>query len=394
MKKNLLLLFICFICAHIYAQDLTKAPSLQVGLGGISFSKGNLDPAIVAQIIAEKQQEVKVKLIKNMLLKELGVDNGLFYAYIDQSIEIITTEKDEKTRVQNLIENTVNLAFVVGYAEYYIETLKPNSEQWNTLRKLAISYGVDTAVFNKKKISLKDFAKINFKKDVKENVGLSSKGQKFEIPQNVFVGVLIDLFAEQIRQNDKLKSLGILRTNYLRNYISMNAYLNLEQDSINKEIAPMMTTLKNLFGSQYTSYINTLSGIQTSLKTNQARALTTTSLADLKSYTDSLKNTIYALNKKIIKNKGDLELVGYSVNENYRFITQNSGGFNQYFMNEYGINPSDINTPDGDSLAKKEFSLLYWYLDSKLKYDLYTNVFNKRKLANEIFNQVGENLDI
>jgi hypothetical protein len=222
MKKLILLCLFCVFRMAIYSQNETTAPSLQIGLSGIKLSKGTFDSELLAQIIAEKQQEIKVRLVKTMLLKRLGVDNGLFYAYIDNTIDIVTKEKDESVRVKNLLENTVNLAFVVSYAEYYLRTLKKDTREWSRFKRLALVYGYDEQIFeDKRPLSLLRFGRIKYNQ---------SRNIEKDTLSNNFVPILLDMFAEVVRQNEDLKKLGLMRTCYFQNYTSLNAYLNLFKD--------------------------------------------------------------------------------------------------------------------------------------------------------------------
>ena len=61
----------------IFAQHEASSPTLQVGLSGLSFQRGDLDAALITQIIAEKQKEVQARLVQNMLLSNIKVDNSL-----------------------------------------------------------------------------------------------------------------------------------------------------------------------------------------------------------------------------------------------------------------------------------------------------------------------------
>lgn len=243
MKKLLLFSLILFF-AKSYSQETHEAPTLQVGLSGIDFSRGTLDAELIAEIIAEKQKEVKIRLIKSMFLEKLGVDNGLFYSFIDNNIDIILKEKDGDTRIKNLLENTVNLSFVVGYTDYFIRTLEEDSNNWNLIKELSKKYEVNQEIFNQKKISLRDFSKIDYFNIDEKVKGKKLEEEKIKRKRNEFVGVLIDLFAEQVRRNEKFKSLGILRTNYLQNSSSTNMYLNLIQENNTNESA---TGFKKLF---------------------------------------------------------------------------------------------------------------------------------------------------
>lgn len=82
MKNILSIIFILLFLSNMKGQNLNDSPSMQVGLGSIKFSRGDLD----VKLIADLQKEIKIKLIKNMFLERVGAYNGLFYAYIDQSI--------------------------------------------------------------------------------------------------------------------------------------------------------------------------------------------------------------------------------------------------------------------------------------------------------------------
>src|SRR5689334_9130394 len=82
-----------------------ESPTLQVGLGGISFTKGNLDPKIIAELIARKQKELKTRTIKYVLLDKLNFPCNLYYAYLDNTIDLITREADDETRLKVLLEN-------------------------------------------------------------------------------------------------------------------------------------------------------------------------------------------------------------------------------------------------------------------------------------------------
>jgi len=221
------------------AQNLQEAPSLQLGLGKISLSKGNFDADLLAQIIAEKQDEIQVKLVKDMLLRRAGLDNGLFYTYIDETINILTQERDPDIRTRNLTENTVNLSFVVAYAEYYLNTMtsytnqryqhfflaSPLSSNFNTASPPeSVAYqnaqSVLGAIDTSRMIKLSAFSKLNYTEVVQDSEG----ELKVE-----YLSLFIDVVAEAVRQNEKLRELGLMRTHYLQNYSSANAYLSLER---------------------------------------------------------------------------------------------------------------------------------------------------------------------
>lgn len=369
------------------AQDDHKAPTLQVGLSGLSFSRGNLDAALVAEIVAEKQKEVKMKLIKNMLLNKLGVDNGLFYAFIDQNIEILLTEKDEDTRVKNLLENVVNLAFVVSYAEYYVAGLKPNSNEWNNFKNLALSFGVDDELFNKTKLSLKDFAKVKHQ-GTSAGSSLLTKDKQSEI-RNRFIGVAIDLFAESVRLNSGLKSLGVLRTNYLQNYISMNAYLGLTDEAENPALHLLVQTVESqLSTTGFQQQIDVMGKIQLALQSGQSATLSADENSVANTYADQLRNSINALTIGITALPPDQKVFGEAYNENYQRAI-GTATFNDFILRTYGIN-----IPALDQVGKTQWSWLFRFLDAQFKQQFFSLLLNKKSIADQVFDNVSNNLDI
>jgi hypothetical protein len=244
MKKALLVaLILSLACPLSYAQVLQDAPSLQIGLGGLSINRSSFDAELVAQIIAEKQEEIKVKLVKDMILRKVGIDNGVFYTYIDETINILTRERDQDVRIRNLMENTVNLAFVVVYADYYLKVISQanssamiaecsgnfflsNTKYESFQDQLTGPKGRTTALKpsfldyspSSSPLSINDLSSLNYEADVKIDNSLDA----------AYLSLFIDVVAEAIRQNATLKRLGLMRTNYLQNYAVANAYLSLD----------------------------------------------------------------------------------------------------------------------------------------------------------------------
>lgn len=384
---SLLIISITYHPACAQDDPTHNAPTLQIGLSGLSFSRGDLDAALVAEIVAEKQKEVKVKLIKNMLLNKLGVDNGLFYAFIDQNIEILLTEKDEDTRVKNILENVVNLAFVVSYTQYYMATLKPNSPQWTNLKNLGEAMGVDATLFNGPKLSLLDFARVKPRKASSGQTELKEDKQK-EI-RNRFVGVVIDLFAEAVRQNPSLKTLGVLRTNYLQNYASMNAYLQLKDEALDSSLGPFINTLQNdLDVTAYASQILLLEKIRTALQADTTATLTPQEQTLATEYGNRLKKSANDLVNTVRGLPADKEIIEAAFNENYR-TALGTTNINKFIKDTYGID-----VPSLTAAQRTQWSPLFWYLDAQVKFKLFDNLLNKKSIADAVFADVANNLSI
>ena len=88
LKVLTLLVVACFSVAK---GQLHEGPTIQLGLNGLNFDKGNFDAELVAEIIAEKQSELQSKLIKSMILNNVGTDNGLVYSYLFSLSDFLST---------------------------------------------------------------------------------------------------------------------------------------------------------------------------------------------------------------------------------------------------------------------------------------------------------------
>ncbi len=372
------------------AQDDATAPTLQIGLSGMSFSRGDLDAALVAEIIAEKQKEVKIKLIKTMLLKQLGVDNGLFYAFIDQNIEILLTEKDENTRVKNLLENVVNLSFVVGYADYYLQTLRINSPEWRRVRELAVSYGLPASLFEGR-VSLMDIAKLRYRPINNSNSEIQQSA--FSQAKNDLAGIIIDLFAEVIRQNDKLKSLGLLRTNYLQNYISMNSYLALtDEGGSDATIKTLIDIRSLLLDAKYNSTRALFDRVSVSLQNGNIAVLSADDKSSVTKYLGDLEKSFVELHQDSV--------LSFSLDQNFAdpFLIRKARLQTnpQRFLD--GINNAEAALSNASAAnrgeAEQQVNWLRDFVSATIKNQIIDNAFNTRTMADSIFADVSKNLGI
>lgn len=390
---------IVFIFCFAFAPAFTQSgPTLQAGLNGITFTRGNLDAELIAEIIAEKQNELKTRLIKSMLLKSLGVDNGLFYTYIDNTIDIIANEKDEKTRVKNLLENTVNLAFVVAYTEYYLYTLKDSTPQIQHLRKLAFSYGIDS---NKIRpgVGLQDIVKVDFKKN----------GEKIQIEQNLdkdmrnqFVGVLLDIVAEAVKKNSKLKTIGLLRTSYLQNQNATNAYYALTNETPgdgleevkdeNNDFEKRYVALEKIIADK--DFISLSDSVLADLIAANYSAVASERVAIEKNY--KKLQTAYANLLALLETNPRYSALraAFYFNQNYEIRRFKSRQIDSLFITNYGINPSTVNSAiTNDTNAYKAWSSFYRTLDIEYKFNLFKEIFNRKPAADSIVADVGNNLN-
>ena len=108
-----------------------KAPTLQVGLDGLNFSKGNLDAELIMQIIAEKQKEIALKVVQNTFLTGLKNTGGTIYTYVDNVLRTVIEERDQQIRSKKVIEASVNMVFAYSFMQYYLKLKKGQSIETN-----------------------------------------------------------------------------------------------------------------------------------------------------------------------------------------------------------------------------------------------------------------------
>lgn len=230
-KKIILTAFLTlFALIGLKAQEessIHNAPSLQLGLNGLTFSKGDLDAQLIMEIIAEKQQEIKVRLVENMFLDGLDNTGGTVYNYATNILKGVTKEPNPETRTRIVLENTVNLVFVYAFAEYMM--MKNSSE----INKLADLYYLSNKTdfrevkFDKTKINTADIEKLK-SNPKKENRILGSYNSN--LVKDDFVAFILDISSEAIRRNPKLKELGLMQVTYTPAYEFKNRYLQEKRE--------------------------------------------------------------------------------------------------------------------------------------------------------------------
>ncbi|MEQ8706259.1 MAG: hypothetical protein RIC19_20165 [Phaeodactylibacter sp.] len=224
--RHLMLLFLMLpISVSAQSSFQHQAPSLQIGLGGLSFGRGTLDAEVIASVISDKQEEVRVRLIKNMFLGKIEEAGGLNYIYLDNIINTVLEERNAEARTRNIYENTVNLVFVYALSDYYFALCEPE------LVALAEAYGGQKTG---QAMAGQTFARFQLSESgERPNQGLIAQSSAITFSTDSlttdFKALLLDMASEAVRNDPALQQLGLLRTMY-RNSGSeaLNAYLTLE----------------------------------------------------------------------------------------------------------------------------------------------------------------------
>jgi hypothetical protein len=240
MKNFLFLLGLIFlfdIPKSFSQSDLEhKAPTLQIGLDGLSLTKGALDYEIIMQMVSEKQSEVKLKFIQNLFLKKIDSAGGLTYSYVDNILKAILLEKDQKIRTKMVLENTVNMVFVAAYTEYFMRLNKDNSAVQALLNKFTegkkIKYDLD---LQKPILSSLLINTINERVILGKKDNSNSKLSNDLRIKRDFIALLIDMGSECVRQDQNLKRLGLMQVSYSAGYEYKNKYLEEINDLDDKD---------------------------------------------------------------------------------------------------------------------------------------------------------------
>lgn len=241
-NKFTALLLLVLVYTNSFGQSTTdlqhKAPTLQIGLDALTFNKGVLDYELIMLIIAEKQQELKIKVIQNMFLDRLENTGGTVYSYADNVIRGITTEKDPDIRARRVLESTVNIVFVAALTEYYLRKCHADPALKANFDKLAANY-TKTPIELTAEFRLKDLA-------IKQN-GSQSVESSNDNARN-FISMLIDLSSEVVRSDSQLKDLGLMQVSYSSVYDYKNLYLSSkrENESVYSDAENVFQNMKNL----------------------------------------------------------------------------------------------------------------------------------------------------
>ena len=216
----------------VQAQEIHQAPTLQLGLNGLSFTKGNLDAQLIMDIIAEKQEEIKLKLVQNMLLGRLEDTGATPYVFVDNVVKNVLREKDTELRTRKIIESAVNLSLSAALTKFIFSN--GDTQTQNDITLLAQAFKINVTGWNGRSISAL----------VKGSTINRYYEDRNALPLLV---LMLDMSSELIRTNIKLKQLGLFNVNYEGSYFNLNKYLKLKlyNSAVNGTIAPTPAILEN-----------------------------------------------------------------------------------------------------------------------------------------------------
>lgn len=283
-------------------------PTLQIGLGGVNFQKGVFDYDLLSELIAQRQKEIKVRLVKNMFLNNSGMQSAVMYNFIDNLIETLLTETDQETQVKNIMEEIVNTTFTVAFLEYYIciknasindllnkllESVLIDEKKLSQYYKKSIakkkfdyedndiqkSYTIEKRYNNVRKIglplntdfvgqicirSLKDFSGVCFfgigfegtsfniynKNDSLSSYTQNNSNEKEYLAEklsinDMMLSVVLDISAHVLRNNKTIKAMGLYRNNYSYSIENLYSYYSITDPDVKQQISILKDTMSS-----------------------------------------------------------------------------------------------------------------------------------------------------
>ena len=224
-----ILCFLSFISSQLFAQsDLeTKAPTLQIGLDGFSFTKGSLDAQLIMEIVAEKQREIKVKSVQNVYLTKVHGAGGAVYTFTDNIVRELLFEPDANVRTKKILENTVNLVFVSNFLNFYLNTLPKGSQERRDFARLAKLYNKE---LDQDELEYKERLSVS-------DLSVRKRTHNYFADENAtkLIAILFDISSKAVREDPKLKRLGLMQIAYSESYQYLNLFDKLirEKTSMN-----------------------------------------------------------------------------------------------------------------------------------------------------------------
>jgi hypothetical protein len=198
------------------------------------------------EIIAEKQREIKLKIVQNMFLGKLQNTGGAVYAYADNILRTVLEEKEQTTRAKLVMESTVNMVFVYAFAEYYVHQLQGNTDEIKTaFANVAKQCGIDDISEVR---SLRDL-RVKPHQSRRDPAGSSGGYESLEDEATSMLALLLDMASEVVRENESLKDLGVMRISYSATYEYLNTYKSVllagRTDALTSSIKEIYADMKD-----------------------------------------------------------------------------------------------------------------------------------------------------
>jgi hypothetical protein len=122
MKPKIKILFLALMSCFTNIQaQVESPPTLALGVAGVVGEKGTIDVDLLAQIISEKQGELKQEFIKKTFFNDLDDHSYVMWEFMYRSLNVLLESESKDAIKKNLLANSANLALVYGFCEFYLQ---------------------------------------------------------------------------------------------------------------------------------------------------------------------------------------------------------------------------------------------------------------------------------
>jgi|GEM_PF-1571421 hypothetical protein len=142
MKKYFLLAWLILTIGRAAGQGFAS-PSLSVGVGKVLYEKGSLDAALIAEIIATKQDEAKRELTKRWIQNSISGGSYVVKNFISKNLEILLSGSSAEVVKKEMLKNAAELALVLGIAEFYLQDMH---QRCNLIKDYSNPYPPDSVI--------------------------------------------------------------------------------------------------------------------------------------------------------------------------------------------------------------------------------------------------------
>lgn len=249
MNQSLsLLLLLAGLVAFTSIQAQGVAPTLSFGLDRVLFGHSPLDTDLLASIIADKQDDLKKRIVeKEILSPSLGNSAFVTQNYVYAIIKNLMNEKDKNILKKEVMEQTSNYALVYTLSEMYLQLSWDEIQKGTYLDSIGAKTKAKDEEFFLKTGKITQFDKHEFTKQKLAltdslifQIALPSDNKKERLYRSIpFNAILLDMVFQAVRSNPTFLSKGFCnKPLYFSHdqYLSFSFYHQLNQSLLKEKM--------------------------------------------------------------------------------------------------------------------------------------------------------------
>ncbi|MBI1182711.1 hypothetical protein GC194_00460 [bacterium] len=201
MKRSFLLFVagvFALLSTNVNAQNLTIKGT------DADFTKGNIDVEVLSEIIQQKQDELKKKVFKDLVIdnfkKNDYLNNFATFYYMYNTMETLTAEKNKTVLARKIMQESANYALIYSFAIAINKHL--DDKTWNSMSSTSTTLDLGNFDFVPDLSPEDNKSYINIHKKLKEDTN-KVKLKKFNY--------MLDLAFDVIKNNKKAQEKKLLK---------------------------------------------------------------------------------------------------------------------------------------------------------------------------------------